>query len=122
MRVRPRFLAEQSLPRDGRYVFAYTVDIDNVGEEVVQLVSRHWIITNGQGGIEEVRGPGVVGETPVLEPGQSFRYTSGCVLPTARGTMHGSYQMKRRDGDVFDAEIAAFVLAAEGSEADAVLN
>ncbi|WP_428262611.1 Co2+/Mg2+ efflux protein ApaG [Haliangium sp.] len=109
--VRSVYLAEQSVPEDGRYVFAYTVAIANEGDLPAQLRTRHWVITDGNGGVEEVRGPGVVGETPRLLPGQSFQYTSGCVLRTSIGTMHGSYQMFRDDGSHFDAIIAPFTLA-----------
>lgn len=110
--VEARYLSDQSAPDDRRYVFAYTVDISNIGTEPAQLKTRHWIITNGLGRVEEVKGPGVVGETPRLIPGQSFRYTSGCVLETPVGTMHGSYRMYRDDGSRFDAAIAPFTLAA----------
>jgi ApaG protein len=109
--VRSQYLAEQSSPRDDRYVFAYTVSISNEGSEPAQLRTRHWIITDGRGVVEEVRGDGVVGEQPSLQPGQTFQYTSGCVLPTPVGTMQGSYRMWRTDGSYFDATIAAFSLA-----------
>jgi len=108
--VTTQYLADQSEP--GRYVFAYTVRIANEGPDVVQLRTRHWVITDAKGVVREVRGDGVVGATPVLTPGKDFEYTSGCVLTTPRGTMHGSYQMFREDGSAFDAEIAPFVLAA----------
>lgn len=91
-------------------MFAYRVMIKNESTEIVQLRSRHWIITNGYGETEEVKGPGVVGEEPVLRPGESFEYTSGAVLRTERGTMHGTYQMDLNDGSQFDAEIAPFAL------------
>jgi ApaG protein len=91
-------------------VFAYTVRIANEGSEAAHLRSRHWVIKHGSGKVEEVRGPGVVGQQPHLEPGQHFEYTSGCVLETPRGTMHGSYRMQARGGD-FDAEVASFELA-----------
>jgi ApaG protein len=113
--VESRYLPEESSPSTSQFVFAYTVTIANDGAETVQLRSRHWIITDGNGGVEEVRGPGVVGAQPVLRPGQAFRYTSGCVLKTARGTMHGTYQMFRDDGTSFDAEIAPFQLVAPSS-------
>lgn len=109
--VETKYLPEQSDPPSGRYVFAYTVTITNEGRETVQLKTRHWIITDAGGHVEEVRGEGVVGEKPVLEPKQVHRYTSGCVLKTPWGTMNGSYQMHRRDGTWFDAEIAPFLLA-----------
>jgi ApaG protein len=92
-------------------MFAYHVKVRNDGTDTVQLVGRHWIITDATGRVEEVRGPGVVGEQPVLKPGQSFDYTSGCPLPTPMGTMHGSYQMVTQKGERFDAEIAPFTLA-----------
>jgi len=108
--VQSLYLEDQSQPANRRFVFAYQITITNNGKEVVQLQSRRWIITDGLGDVEEVEGPGVVGEQPVLSPGESFRYTSGAVLPTERGTMHGTYQMHRADGAQFDAEIARFLL------------
>jgi ApaG protein len=101
---------EQSAPLAHRYVFAYTVRIANEGELPAQLRTRHWIITDGEGRTEEVRGPGVVGNQPHLRPGDHFEYTSGCVLRTPRGEMHGTYQMYRENGDMFDATIAPFTL------------
>ena len=109
--VRSQYLADQSSPRDRRYVFAYTVTIANQSDKPVQLVSRHWVITDANGHVEEVRGPGVIGKQPKLHPGEHFDYTSGCVLTTASGEMHGEYQMVRDDGSGFDATIPAFVLA-----------
>ena len=109
--VTSRYIAEQSLPRARRYVWAYTVRITNEGGEPARLVTRHWIITDGRGKVDEVRGPGVVGEQPLLEPGDSFQYTSSCLLATPRGTMHGTYQMVREDGRALDAEIAPFTLS-----------
>lgn len=109
--VRSEYLADQSVPSGRRYVFAYTVRIDNEGTEPAQLRTRHWIITDGAGKVEEVRGPGVVGQTPYLRPGEHFEYTSGCVLQTPRGEMRGTYQMHRPDGREFDAIVATFVLA-----------
>jgi ApaG protein len=109
--VRSEYVADQSVPRAKRYVFAYTVRIANEGAEPAQLRTRHWIITDGAGKVEEVKGPGVVGQTPYLRPGEHFEYTSGCVLQTARGEMRGSYQMVRPDGREFNAMIAPFVLA-----------
>ena len=108
--VQSRYVEDQSLPMTRRFVFEYTITITNRGGEAVQLQSRHWIITDGLGDVEEVKGPGVVGEQPVLSPGEGFRYTSGAVLPTERGTMHGTYQMHRADGAQFDATIAPFLL------------
>jgi ApaG protein len=109
--VRSQYVAEQSVPLAHRYVFAYTVRIANEGAEPAQLRTRHWIITDGSGKVEEVKGPGVVGQTPYLRPGEHFEYTSGCVLQTPRGEMRGSYQMYRPDGRTFDAMIAPFLLA-----------
>jgi ApaG protein len=109
--VSPDYLENQSDPRGGLWMFAYHVKVRNDGTDTVQLVGRHWIITDATGRVEEVRGPGVVGEQPVLKPGQSFDYTSGCPLPTPMGTMHGSYQMVTQKGERFDAEIAPFTLA-----------
>ena len=109
--VEARYMPNHSNPDVDHYVFAYTVVISNVGGPPAKLETRHWVITDGRGRIEEVKGDGVVGETPHLSPGQSFQYTSGCALETPRGTMHGSYQMVRDDGHAFDAEIAPFVLA-----------
>ena len=107
VRVRPRYLPDHSNPPE-RWIFTYAVEISNVGEETVQLLSRHWVITDAHGHVEEVHGPGVVGAKPLLAPGESFEYTSFCPLPTAYGTMHGSYQMITSDGETFDAEVAAF--------------
>lgn len=108
--VQSRYLAERSDPLRGRFVFGYRVRVSNLGDAPVQLVSRHWIITDGAGEVEHVRGPGVIGEQPHLLPGQGFEYTSGAVLPTQRGTMSGSYQMVLGDDSTFDAEIACFAL------------
>ncbi|APR76391.1 ApaG protein [Minicystis rosea] len=105
------YVPSQSAPTAHRYVFAYTIRIANEGADTVQLKSRHWIITHGSGKVEEVRGPGVVGQQPVLRPGEHFEYTSGCVLETPRGSMRGTYQMHASDGRMFDAEIAQFPLA-----------
>jgi ApaG protein len=108
--VQSRYVEDESLPMTRRFVFEYTITITNSGSEAVQLRSRRWIITDGLGNVEEVEGPGVVGEQPVLSPGEGFRYTSGAILPTERGTMHGTYQMHRADGAQFDATIAPFLL------------
>ncbi len=107
----PQFLPDQSKPDEDSYVFAYTITIRNVGEEPAQLISRHWIITDGHNGVQEVRGLGVVGKQPLLQPGEVFEYTSGCSLKTPVGTMKGTYQMVGEDGTRFDAEIPEFVLA-----------
>lgn len=109
--VRSQYLPERSNPVQSQYFFAYRIRIANDGPQTVQLVSRHWIITDALGRIEEVRGAGVVGEQPVLEPGEAFEYTSGCPLDTPFGSMRGSYQMVTEGGDEFEAEIAAFRLA-----------
>lgn len=111
IQVKSRFVSERSSADHGTWFFAYTVLITNESTDTVQLMSRHWIITNADGHVEEVRGPGVVGAQPVLQPGESFEYTSGCPLPTAFGTMHGSYQMVTEAGEPFDAEIAPFSLS-----------
>jgi ApaG protein len=116
------YLPQQSSPRENRYVFAYTVSISNEGADPAQLRTRHWIITDGNGVVQEVKGPGVVGETPRLVPGQSFKYTSGCVLKTPVGTMHGTYQMYRDDGTRFDAEIAPFTLASPARDPQRMMN
>jgi ApaG protein len=105
-----RYLEDQSIPEDGRYVFAYTIRITNTGTVAAQLLSRHWVITDGDGGVQEVEGEGVVGEQPHLQPGEHFEYTSGAVLGTPLGTMHGSYRMLADDGHRFEAPIAAFTL------------
>jgi ApaG protein len=112
VRVQSRYQPDQSSPRDDRFVFTYTITISNESARPAQLRTRHWVITDGRGAIEEVRGDGVVGEQPRLLPGQSFQYTSGCELTTPIGTMHGTYRMWRDDGSFFDAEIAPFSLAA----------
>ena len=109
--VKSKYLAERSSPRDEQYLFAYQVRISNVGTETATLVSREWIITSAEGDEEHVKGPGVVGEQPVLAPGGSFEYTSYCPLKTAVGSMHGAYQMVTGDGETFDAQIAPFTLA-----------
>jgi ApaG protein len=110
VQVSTQYLPERSAPPK-QFLFAYHIRISNVGTETAQLVSRHWVITNTEGEEREVRGPGVVGETPVLEPGASFDYTSFCDLDTKVGTMHGSYTMVTPDGNTFDARIAPFTLA-----------
>ena len=110
--VRPRYVPEQSDPDRSQWLFAYHITIRNEGEQTVQLVSRHWVITDGEGRVEEVRGAGVVGHKPVLKPGEEFQYTSGCPLPTPVGTMHGEFNMVCPDrGDKFDAKIEPFRLA-----------
>ena len=106
-----RYLPERSSPRQRQFLFAYQVTITNEGDEVAQLTSRRWIITDGNGEVQTDEGPGVVGEQPVLEPGMRFEYTSFCPLTTAFGTMHGHYVMIRPGGETFEAEIAPFMLA-----------
>jgi ApaG protein len=108
--VRPVFLEEQSSPGEDHFVWAYHVRIENQGRETVQLRTRHWRITDALGRVHEVRGPGVVGEQPVLEPGEAFEYTSGTPLKTPSGIMVGSYQMETDRGETFDVEVPAFSL------------
>ena len=108
--VIPTFMEERSSPDENHYFWAYTVEIANEGEATVQLKTRHWIITDANGRREVVRGPGVVGQTPTLAPGQSFTYTSGCPLQTPSGIMAGSYQMQVAGGDMVNVEIPAFSL------------
>jgi ApaG protein len=109
--VNTAYLADQSDPSSDRYVFAYTVTISNAGTASAQLISRHWIITDAENVVQEVKGLGVVGEQPLLQPGESFEYTSGTALATPVGTMRGTYQMVAEDGNKFDAEIPQFTLA-----------
>jgi ApaG protein len=106
----PQYLEDQSAPDEGYFFWAYTIEIANEGDQVVELKTRHWRITDANGKTQEVRGPGVVGQTPVLEPGQSFTYTSGCPLGTPSGIMVGSYQMELEDGSLIDVAIPAFSL------------
>ncbi len=112
--VQTSYLEEQSEPAEGRFVFSYTITLRNDGVVPARLLSRHWIITDSNGHTEEVRGEGVVGEQPHLRPGQGFRYSSGTVLETPVGAMHGSYHMLGDDGERFDAAIPAFRLAIPG--------
>ena len=112
--VETSYLDEQSDPRHGRYVFAYTITVRNEGQVPARLMTRHWVITDANGKVEEVRGDGVVGEQPYLKPGQGFRYSSGAVIETPVGTMQGSYQMLGDDGAQFDAPIEPFRLAMPG--------
>lgn len=109
-----QYIKEQSLPSDDRYVFSYTINILNTGTVTAQLISRHWIITDSEARSEEVKGSGVVGEQPVLKPGEDFTYTSGTIIRTPVGSMQGSYQMKASDGHLFDAEIVPFTLSLPG--------
>jgi ApaG protein len=108
--VTPIYLEEQSEPDENQYIWAYHVQIENQGQQTVQLISRHWKITDSNGCVKEVRGDGVIGEQPVLHPGESFEYTSGTPLPTSSGIMLGSYQMVGEDGESFDITIPAFSL------------
>jgi len=110
-----RYLPEQSEPEQNRFAFAYTITIQNNGQLPAQLLSRHWLITDGDGHTQEVRGPGVIGQQPRIAPGQSHGYSSGTLLPTRVGTMQGSYQMLADDGERFDALIAPFRLAVPGA-------
>ena len=109
--VETRYIEEQSNPEQNYYVFAYTITIQNKGRQAAQLLTRHWVITDSNQKVQEVRGEGVVGEQPLLKPGEQFVYTSGTMLETAVGTMKGSYQMRADDGSHFDAEIDEFVLS-----------
>ncbi|QLF92859.1 Co2+/Mg2+ efflux protein ApaG [Pseudomonas sp. ABC1] len=112
--VSPHYLPEQSQPEQNRYAFTYTVTIENNGAIAAQLLSRHWVITDGDGQVQEVRGAGVIGEQPVIEPGESHVYSSGTLMSTEVGNMHGSYRMLAVDGHSFDAVIAPFRLAVPG--------
>ena len=111
VRVESSYAANRSRPAESQWFFLYTVTISNEGADTVQLLTRHWIITDGTGHIEEVRGPGVVGKQPTLRPGESFEYTSSCPLTTPFGVMEGSYQMMSEDGERFDVRIAPFTLS-----------
>ena len=110
VQVEPIYLDDQSEPDDAQYVWAYRVQIENAGTETVQLLTRYWHITDGMGRVQEVRGAGVIGEQPVLNPGESYEYTSGTPLPTPSGIMKGSYQMSTPSGEKFDIEVPAFSL------------
>jgi ApaG protein len=110
VRVKPRFLAERSSPENGYYFWAYTITLTNLGRETVQLKTRHWRITDAHGKLQEVRGAGVVGEEPVIKPGENFEYTSGVPLPTSSGFMTGTYGMVSASGEEFQIEIPAFSL------------
>ena len=114
VKVRPSYLAGQSDPEAGRWVWAYLIEIVNLSGVPVQLISRHWRITDAHGHVEEVRGPGVIGEQPVIAPGDSYSYASGCPLATASGSMVGSYEMRDGEGRSFEAAIPAFSLDVPG--------
>lgn len=109
----PQYIAEQSAPQQAIYSFAYTVTVHNTGEVAAQLIARHWIITDGNGHTEEIKGLGVVGQQPLLRPGESFQYSSGCRLRTTSGAMRGSYFCVAEDGARFEVEIPAFILDAD---------
>ncbi len=111
IQIESQFLAEQSAPEESRYAFSYTITIVNTGDEAVRLLNRHWIITDGDNQVQEVQGEGVVGKQPLIEPGESFTYTSGAIIDTAVGTMEGSYEMISASGRRFIAPIAVFSLA-----------
>jgi len=113
--VEADYVPERSAPDRSQYFFSYNVRVSNVGTEAAQLVSRRWVITDGEGKVQVVEGPGVVGEQPLLAPGSSFEYTSFCPLPTPYGTMHGAYRMVSPGGGTFDATIAPFTLAVPNS-------
>jgi ApaG protein len=118
--VTPRFLTERSSPQNGYFFWAYTINLTNRGQQTVQLKSRHWRITDASGRLQEVKGAGVVGEQPLLRPGESFEYTSGVPLPTASGFMTGSYGMVTEDGEPFDIAIPTFSL--DSSESGRTIN
>lgn len=111
IQVHTRYLYEQSAPEQNRYVFNYTIRLRNRGERAAQLIARHWIITDANGKVEEVRGPGVAGEQPWLQPGEDYEYTSGAILETIVGTMHGAYSWVADDGDRFESQIPRFALS-----------
>lgn len=112
--VEPQYLSEQSMPDEDVYAFAYTITVTNTGEVAAQLISRHWIVEDALGHVEEVKGLGVVGNQPLLRPGESFQYTSGTRLSTRSGSMHGSFFCVAEDGERFEAEVPAFALMADG--------
>ena len=118
--VLPQYLEHESDPDENRYFWAYTITIENEGRETVRLHTRYWKITDETGHVEEVRGPGVVGQTPTLKPGEQFQYTSGCPLPTPSGIMAGSFPMTNEDGDKFDVAVPAFSL--DSPEGKRVVN
>ena len=109
--IATQYLDEESAPDQSRYVFAYTIRIENRGSQPARLLNRHWVVTDEDGQVEEVHGEGVVGEQPRLRPGEDFEYSSGVVLPTSLGTMQGSYELQADDGTVFKADIPAFTLS-----------
>lgn len=109
--AKPHFIEEQSLPDEGRYVFAYTITITNAGESAAKLLTRHWLIIDANGKVQEVQGDGVIGEQPYLRPGESFRYTSGAMIETPVGIMQGTYTLRNDEGDCFNAPIPRFTLS-----------
>ncbi len=111
IQVETRYIEDQSSPAHKRYVFAYTITVHNAGTVPAQLLRRHWVITDANGRVQEVRGEGVVGEQPHLKPGEAFRYTSGAVIETPVGSMRGSYQLRADDGTLFDTPIPPFTLS-----------
>ena len=113
--AKPQYIPDQSDPDKNRYVFSYTITLKNTGKVAARLMERHWVITNADGTIHEVRGDGVVGDRPYLKPGEAYQYTSGSIMETPVGSMHGSYRMIADDGTYFDAEIPIFTLAVPGS-------
>lgn len=120
--VEPLYLADQSSPEAGRYTFSYTITLTNTAKVAMQLIARHWLINDSAGRTQEVKGLGVVGQQPLLAPGESFRYTSGCRLQAASGTMHGSYLVVSEHGERFDVPIPMFVLEAEAGAGPRVLH
>lgn len=120
--VTPFYMPAESSPKDKRWVFGYRVQLANESEQTVQLLSRRWLIIDGDGQRQDVKGPGVIGQMPILKPGESFEYSSFCPLPTEWGTMEGFYQMRRDDGERFDAAISRFVLAARRKPAPVTKN
>ena len=124
VKVEPRYLADQSSPEAKVYTFAYTVTVTNTGTVPAQLIARHWLINDVSGHTQEVKGLGVIGQQPLLAPGESFRYTSGCRLQAASGTMHGSYFFVSEEGDRFDVPVPMFLLEADapGAPASRVLH
>ena len=120
--VQTQFLPDQSEPGEPMYAFAYIITVRNTGEVAAQLIARHWIIQDARGHTEEVKGLGVVGQQPLLQPGEAFQYTSGCRLRTSSGTMHGSYFCVAEDGARFEAPIALFVLDASGTDIPRTLH
>lgn len=118
VRVRPAYLPDESQPAAGRWLWSYHIRIENGGDRAVQLLTRHWIIRDAAGRVTHVRGDGVVGDQPIIEPGRAYDYVSGCPLPTPSGQMQGGFGMIDEDGRAFDAEIPAFALVSPGARAN----